>query len=278
MQSLAQAQEYNRQLAESKANQAKEIAGIQSTPIPLEFQQGRGQIATQQYLSQQEALAGAYQEAANLAGLSTAQQQAEQAGLGAAAGLTAPQAANALGTYNPVTGTYGQYGGGTGGGAFNAGTVQGNVNLGAQYSSLNANNVAAKGYEDTIKNYLTQNPDLNPSEFAVVNGVIQWGANQMGNPKYQTLANYINEYANTLAPILGSGGTMTDFKTSLAQSLINGRASGQSISEVLDNISKAADDKLANIRSAATGGGQVAGGTSGYNPTDTGGLTFGSFF
>ena len=101
----------------------------------------------------------------------------------------------------------------------------------------------------------------------------------MGDPKYQTLANYINEYANTLAPILGAGGSVTDFKTGLAQSLINGAASGQSIIEVMQNISKAADDKLANMKSAGQGGGQVAGGSSGYNPgQNQGGSTFGSFF
>lgn len=275
---MKQYQDINAQLQASKTNEAGQLAANAQNPIPLEFQQGRGQVLQNQFLQQQAALAGQLQGASNVLGQANTQQGLQQQALSTAAGLAAPVGAQALGFYNPVTGQYSQYGGGQGqGGAFTAGQVQGNVGLGAQYTQMNAANTAAKGYENTINTYLRDNPGLNPSDLTVVNGMMQWGGSQLGNPKYQTLANYLNEYANTLAPILGAGGSITDYKTGLAQSLVNGKASGQSIAEVLANISKAADDKLANMQSAGTGGGVVAGGSAGYK-APTGGNTFGSFF
>ena len=133
-------------------------------------------------------------------------------------------------------------------------------------------NTAAKGIQGTIQSYIQQNPQLNPSNATFVNSISQWASGQqLGDPKYQTLANYLNEYISTLAPILGVGGDTTNLKTEIAQSFINARASGQSISEVLNNIGTLADNKLANIVSAGQGGGQVAGATpQGGTPTSFG--------
>lgn len=273
-----QAQDILAQQKELDTNYAKQTYNIETGSGDLSLAGGlQGQL-NRLAAAKSGALASQYAGATNLLGAANTQQQMQQGALGAAAGLAQPQGANALGFYDPVTKQFTPYGGGSNqSGAFGAGQVSGNVELGAQYSQMNAANTAAKGYENTINTYLRDNPQLNPSDVTAVNGIARWLYGQVGDPKYQTLANYINEYANTLAPILGAGGSVTDYKTGLAQSLVNGRASGQNISEVLANISKAADDKLANMRSAGTGGGVVAGGEAGYQPT-TGGNTFGSFF
>lgn len=162
-------------------------------------------------------------------------------------------------------------GGSAGSAAFQGGVIGGQQAAGVNYANMSVANTAAKGIENTITQYLQQNPSLNPSELTVGNKLSQWiQSGQFGDPKYQTLGAYLNEYISTLAPILGVGGDTTNLKTEIAQSMINAAASGKSISEVLKNISKLADDKLANIGSAGQGGGVVAGGTSGQ--------MFGSFF
>lgn len=159
--------------------------------------------------------------------------------------------------------------------AFKGGQIQGQQNAGQNAAGMNVANIASKGIKSTIDQFIQQNPQLNPSDLTFANNIAQWASGQqLGDPKYQTLANYLNEYISTLAPILGVGGDTTNLKTEIAQSFINARASGQSISEVLTNIEKLADDKLKNIVSAGQGGGQVAGGES----QNTGGNMFGSFF
>ena len=118
-----QAQDYQKQLQASQMNEAGTIANNNSQPIPLEFQQGRNQIAQTQYAQQQAALGAALQGESNLAniglsgqgqgisGLGTAAGQAntaqglQQQGLGQAAGLTAPiQVAPGSSVISPQTG------------------------------------------------------------------------------------------------------------------------------------------------------------------------------
>lgn len=133
----------------------------------------------------------------------------------------------------------------------------------AQLPSLESANTAAKGIEQTITQFLQDNPKLNTSPLAVGNAAQQWlQGKQLADPTYQTLFNYLNEYTNTLAPILGVGGDPTNLKTEIAKSFINAQASGQSIAQVLQSIGTLADQKIQNIRSGATGGGVVSSGTN----------------
>ncbi len=197
---------------------------------------------------------------ANAQGL-TAEQQAQQ-GLGAAAGQIQPQLGpiGTQGYYNPLNPSAGS----TGGNAFQGGVVQGQQALGANYAGMNAANTAAKGIQSQVVNYLQSNPTLNPSDLTFANSMLQWASGQqLGDPRYQTLSNLLNEYISTLAPILGVGGDTTNLKTQIAQSFINAKASGQSISDVLNNIGQIADQKLSNIASAGQGGGAVTGGNVG---------------
>lgn len=121
--------------------------------------------------------------------------------------------------------------------------------------ALTSANAAADGIKNTINSYLSANPSLNPSDLAAGNILQQWiQGKQLTDPKYQTLFNYINEYTNTLAPILGVGGDATNLKTQIAQGFVNAAASGKSISQVLDSMSSLATNKIQDLQNGATGG------------------------
>lgn len=265
-------------LAKLKEDYAQQSANILGGGGSLSQAQGAQGVMQSLFASKEAAITGRMQAAQLAMQTATGQQQTQQQGLGAAAGLAAPQPYGITTTpYQPVTGTFGTMPGGTSG-PFGAGQVEENIKIGGQYQQASTAANVAKGYEDTIKNYMVQN-NLNPSDLTVANGVIQWLKGQVGDPKYLTLANYINEYSNNAATALGmSGGNVTDFKLGIAQSLLNPKASAQSMSEVLTNNAKAIQDKLANMKSTATGGGQVAGGTPGYQPAQQGGNIYGNFF
>lgn len=132
--------------------------------------------------------------------------------------------------------------------------------------TMQAANTAADGIVQTVQSYLSQNTDINPNSLAISNSLQQWlEGKQLTDPRYQTLFNYLNEYVATLAPVLGVGGSPTDFKTQLANQFVNAKASGQSISQVLANNSALAKDKIANLQSGATGGGVTNSPSGGSN-------------
>lgn len=138
-------------------------------------------------------------------------------------------------------------------------TITGQADVFGQLPALESADTAAEGIKNKITTYLASNPQLNPSALAAGNVLQQWiQGKQLSDPKYQTLFNYLNEYTNTLAPILGVGGDPTNLKTQIAQSFINAAASGQSISEVLENIQGLSRGKIQDIRSGAAGGGVVS--------------------
>ncbi len=156
--------------------------------------------------------------------------------------------------------------------AYSGGQTSAAETAGSNTFAMNQANTAAKGIQGTIQQFIAANPQLNSSPSTLANAAEQWlQGKQLGDPKYQTLFNYLNEYTNTLAPILGVGGDTTNLKTQIAQGFINSQASGQDISQVLSSIGQLADQKLANLESAGQGGGQVAGGTPvGGTPTSFG--------
>lgn len=196
-------------------------------------------------------------------------------GLGSLAGQIAPVSTFGGILKNPITGE--NISKTPGSGAFEGGQVQGQIQAGQNNVQMTSANTAARGIQGTIQQYLAQNPDINSSQLAAGNFVQQWlQGKQLADPKYQTLFNYLNEYTNTLAPILGVGGDPTNLKTEIAQSFINAQASGQSISQVLDSIAKLAEDKVANLQSGALGGPQVAGAapSSQTGQVSSGGLNF----
>lgn len=122
--------------------------------------------------------------------------------------------------------------------------------------ALQSANTAADGIKNQIQAYIQSNPQLNASDLAAGNILQQWiQGKQLTDPKYQTLFNYLDEYTNTLAPILGVGGNPTNLKTQIAQGFINSAASGQSISQVLNSISVLASNKITDLQRGAQGQG-----------------------
>lgn len=185
--------------------------------------------------------------------------------------LVAQQLANAVKsgqmTYEQAVSSLG-YAGGAGqqflnqalGSDFNAplssATIGGQADVIGQLPALYGAEVAAEGLKDQIVTYLASNPGLNPTDLAKGNLLKQWiEGKQLTDPKYQTLFNLLNEYTNTLTPILGVGGSPTNLKTQIAQDFINAAASGQSIAEVLNNMQAISKSKLQNLQSGAMGGG-----------------------
>lgn len=293
-QAQATAQQALSDLNASKQNEANSLALNSENPIPLEFQQGRGQILQNQYTQQQEALASEYQGAAALEGAGTAQQTAQQNGLQGAAGLVAPQPGQnpVSQSFNPATGQYSglaaNSAGGAGGSAqsalANVGTLEGAESAGASQVPLEQALAAGTGAADNITSYLSENPSLNSSSLNIANLANQWISGQYSganSAQYQTLGNYLTTFATQMAPLLAPGGTVTDASRALQQSLINGSANGQTISQVLAQLTSEAQATLQNRASGAAGGGTVAGGSSvtsvpgGTNPPAP---IFGSFF
>ena len=186
--------------------------------------------------------------------------------LGAATPQAFPYSSNVI---NPLTGESLGSGAAGQGGAFYGGVQGGLGQLGGQYAQNFSAHQQAQGIKQAIGDLVTNNP-LNPSDFTSVNQFVQLLNGQIGNPKYQSLSNYLNEYISTLAPILGVGGDTTNLKTQIAQSMINAQASGQNIMSVLNDLDSLAQTKLNQALSVGSGssGGQTGGGTAnagGYN-------------
>lgn len=154
----------------------------------------------------------------------------------------------------------------------------GTQNVLGSIPQLQSANLAAKGIQNTITSFLAQNPQINPSDLGLANAAQQWvQGQQLTDPKYQTLFNYLAEYTNTLAPILGVGGDPTNLKTQIAQGFINARASGGSIADVLNSIGQLADQKVQNLQVGAQGQTTPTGGGGSFVQGQTaagGGLTW----
>lgn len=161
--------------------------------------------------------------------------------------------------FNPLSG---ENINGIGASPFAGGVAQGNVALGQNFAQMNASHQAAQGIKNQIGN-LISNTTVNPSEFTDVNKALQFISGRVGNPQYQTLSNYLNEYISTLAPILGVGGDTTNLKTQIAQSMVNAQASGGNIMQVLNDLDSLAQNKLSAIAQSGQGTNYSSGSTGG---------------
>ncbi len=249
------------QLKQSRDNEATALQQEGNAAIPMGDITGRQTNIRQLYETQQANLGAQAQAESNLfsPALSAAVsgQGQQESALASGAGLAQPQLAG-IGSqqyYNPLN--PGQAGGS--GTPFTAGQVSGDQALGQQYAQNVSANNQAKAIKTNIQSYLATNPTLNPSQFSDVNSALQFLNGKVSNPQYQTLSNYLQEYINTLAPILGVGGDTTNLKTQIANGFVNAAASGQSVSQVLDGIEQLAQAKL----NAQQGGSGSTGGTTG---------------
>ncbi|MDE2102438.1 MAG: hypothetical protein KGL39_34650 [Patescibacteria group bacterium] len=150
-----------------------------------------------------------------------------------------------------------QQGGGAQNTPFTGGQAQGEANIGAQVKQNEATIGAAQFIQQKINNEIAQN-HINPSSLTAVNFWNQWIQGQVSNPQYQNFGADMTDYAATIAPLLGYGGNITDQKTGIAQAMVPLLASGQTITQALDNL-----NNLALGKNAAFG----AAGQSGNNPT-----------
>lgn len=286
-------QQAEQQLKDLQDNYQNQTGLIGNSPIGLSEQGGEQGLLNNQYSGKlanaqgavTNALAGnaqeqaAYTGAGNVANTTasgaTTQQGTQQSGTATAAGLIAPQPGQnpATQTFNPQTGTYSGLAalsaGGTSGQSASQALENLGITLGAEGAGANLVPLqqaldAGQGAAQNVTSYLASNPSLNSSSFNVANFAAQWASGQYSganSAQYQTLGDYLTTFATQMAPLLAPGGTSTDASRALQQSLINGSANGQTITQVLNQLTAEANTTLANLKSGGAGGGAVAGGT-----------------
>lgn len=111
---------------------------------------------------------------------------------------------------------------------------------------------------------------LNPQDLNMANRVIQAVANNISDPRYKVLNNYVNDIANTYSQILTPpGGTSTDTTRSIATSMIDATMRGTSLIDVMKTLDQQAEAKIAGIPTAGGYGSNSApsGATSGTLPS-----------
>lgn len=238
------AQALQSQLAGSQENEANTLANMQGNPIPIEFQQGRGNIVQNLYQQQQNALASELQGQSNLAGQGTAVQGQGIGALGTATGAAQPQLAG-IGSqqyYNPLdtssAGASNQYGTGPAAAANVASIQQHTSNI----NDWSAARQSAANIGSQLTGFLQQN-QINPSDFNGVNKFLQAIGAQTSSPQYKQFYNLVTDLANTYAPVLGQGDA-SNYKVQLAQSLLDGTANGQSIPQILQGLDQQAQAKI----------------------------------
>lgn len=270
---------------------AQEYGNIEQQPIPLEFQQGREQVLARQYASQLDAAQQAVNQNQAALGYGIQEQQAQQnaltsagnlgntgqsllqSGLNSAAGFAQPNVGAAF-YGNPLTGgTFGSsnYGSGAAAAGNAAYAQQGQ----AQVDTMKGVQAQAQNLEAQLTG-LINSGGFNPTDTNLTNSIIQVLKGQVGDPKYQTANNLITDLVTTYAQILGATGDPTNDKLALSQSLINALASGQNITQVVQNLDDQANAKInglqSNVNSINGGGGTAPSGGSSGTPM------FGSFF
>ena len=144
---------------------------------------------------------------------------------------------------------------------FTGGEAQAQAGLGAQYVQNNATILAAQGIQQKIGSDITSN-NLNHYQLNVANIATQWLNGQLSSATYGNLANDLTDYAGTIAPLIGMLGTQTDAKSFVAQQMTAGSASGQTLTQILDNL----NSLLLNKNEATAQAGQGAAGQGATPP------------
>lgn len=249
-QAYQEAQALQQQLAQSQGNEASTLANMQGNPIPIEFQQGRGNIVQGLYQSQQNALSSELAGESALASQGTALQGQGIGALGSATSAAQPNL-GAIGSqqyYQPLNADQtsdSQYGTGPAA-ASNVASIQ------SQTSTINDLAASRSAANSIVSNQLTpflQQNGINPSDFNEVNQFLQNIGAQTSSPQYSTFKNMVADLASVYAQILTPpGGSTTDLQTQIAQSLINSTSSGQSILQVIQNLDGQAQSKISGLQ------------------------------
>lgn len=202
----------------------------------------------------------AYTGAQNQAGRATG---AGENVLGAVAPL-----ANTPYALNPATGDITGGGGSAEAAVTQAGRLAG-LQSGAAAAAGAGGNISAQqqvqvaGYQSSLQqgqnlqsqlSDLIQTFGLNPNDLNVANTGLQKIAQNVSDPHYQQLQNYINDIANTYAQILvPPGGSATDTSRGIATGMLNSTASGTSILDTMKSLDQAAQAKIAGVYTSGSG-------------------------
>lgn len=280
---LANAPQTNPDVAQARQNlqnlqneYAQQTGNIEANRGGLSLQGGQEGLLNRLFATKQAAA----QEALSSALTS---QQLQQQALGAAAGLAQPQQYPITGLpYNPVTGQFGPIAGAAQGagagtsGIAGVGDVMGRLNLAQQLPQLGASYNQATGIKNSFENWLQNNKSTLSSDVNLVNGLKSWAmGGQFSDPRYPELNQFLNEYLNTITPLIGASGNVTDFKQGIVQNMINPTSSADSIVQQINNLHNIAGGKLQEFSKSVN---------TPFNPSTiqtggqpTGGNTFGTF-
>ena len=158
---------------------------------------------------------------------------------------------------------------------FTGGQAQGAAQQGAQYQANNATIIKAQGIQQKMNAEIVQNGINSLSSVNIANALNQWIQGNLSNPAYQNFFQDLTDYTQTIAPLIGISGTITDMKTGIAQNLISSTASGYTIMQGLNNLNTLAlnsNEALLKAGSAAVGQGATpTGQNTGVN---SGGSTY----
>lgn len=147
---------------------------------------------------------------------------------------------------------------------FQGGVVQAEVAAGQSVGQQQIALSQAETIQGSINTLLAANPNINSSPTAAVNALNQWvNSTQIPSGPYVAFLQDLQEYANTIAPVLGVGGTATDLKTSIATAMIPTLTSGGTLTQALANLDTLAKGKINAAIKAGGSLGQPSGGTSG---------------
>lgn len=148
---------------------------------------------------------------------------------------------------------------GTGNTAFSGGIAAGQAVTGQQQVANQTALAEARTVQSSINTLLADNPTLNTNPDAARNAIQAWAqSTAVPTGPYVNLLNDLQEYANTIAPVLGVGGAPTDNKIAIAQQLIPLLASGQTIQQAIQNLDSIAVGKINAVPAAAQNAAQPA--------------------
>lgn len=143
--------------------------------------------------------------------------------------------------------------------AFSGGVASGQAAAGQQQVANQTALAQARSVQGKISSLLAANPTLNASPASAANAVQAWAQSTAApTGPYVNLLNDLQEYANTIAPVLGVGGAPTDNKIAIATQLVPLLASGQTIEQAIQNLDDIAVGKINAVPQAAQNAAQPA--------------------
>lgn len=183
----------NQDLLNLRKDYAQKVGNIETTPIPLEFQQGRAQVLNRQYASQEGAL---QQALAN----EIAQKGQTISGLATAGGFATPRSADIL--VSPLTGEVIGNQNNLASGLANWASIRQGANTAGQFTADYQTGLANLRASDTIKqqiiNTLQQNPTLNSQPLSAITNLKELISGQISSGPQQLLSQQVAQYIQTL--------------------------------------------------------------------------------